>query len=107
MAYLLNAAALQNWRESFESELLITLCVPVQILESVVNPKIQLNSWLWKLIETYAPPRPFKCDEDSPIHSIQLQGLAKIPDFIRDPEQHLFEIQSAYQQMRADAPKLR
>jgi hypothetical protein len=39
--------------------------------------------------------------------STALQSLAKVPDFVRDPELHLFEIQSAYQQMRVEAPKMR
>lgn len=105
MAHILNAGASQNWRDVFGAEMLITLCVPV-IIESVFNPKIQLNPELLELTETYGPPRPIDRDDRIPIQSLKLKSLAKMPDFVRNPELHLVEIKFSYQQVRAELPKL-
>ena len=43
---------------------------------------------------------------ETPIHSLTLRSLAKIPAFVRHPELHLVELKLAYQRMQADLEKL-
>jgi energy-converting hydrogenase Eha subunit A len=77
----------------------------LQVLESCINPKIDLDSWLWKLPETFGPCSP--PDQTSPMESLKLQSLAKVSSLIRDPHLNLPEIQSTYGKMRADCAKMR
>ncbi|KAF2178156.1 hypothetical protein K469DRAFT_643182 [Zopfia rhizophila CBS 207.26] len=116
IAYILKVATFQKWQGSLEVEMLITLSVPV-IVESITNPKIQLNSWFWKFLEAYRPPKPprredpgITRDEGSDavhIPSLRLRNLAKIPDFVQDPGRHLLDMRNAYQELRADSQKVR
>jgi hypothetical protein len=83
-----------------------------QIFESLFNPKICLDEWFTRLTETYQPliSGPAKLARNSantPLHSMKLRNLAKFPNLFRDPEQHLLDIQSAYEELRADVPRLR
>jgi hypothetical protein len=70
-----------------------------QILESIGNPRIQLQPWLHKLTK--------KRDQGVAIEGLKLRNLAKLSDYITYPEMHLFDIKSAYQRMGIDLPKMR
>ena len=83
-----------------------------QILWSMINPKVRLNAWLLKQADTYGPPRPIANrkhgdEENLVISSLTLSNLAKLPDFVRYPEQLLFDMQLTYEQQRIDIQRLR
>ncbi|KAK1149036.1 hypothetical protein N8T08_007713 [Aspergillus melleus] len=103
MAHLLSMAVTQNWQGGFIKEMLLTFSVPV-ILESTFNPRIKIQPWFSIICERYLPPQPTKAN---PFPSLTLRNLAGIPQFIRSPEQHVFEIEATYTAMRADMPRLR
>lgn len=71
-----------------------------QIFESIVNPKIQLNPWLDKLLETIGSERAEKSIS-------MIRSLARIPDFIRHPALYLSEINSSYPRVKADCQTVR
>ncbi|CAM1501208.1 Fc.00g103700.m01.CDS01 [Cosmosporella sp. VM-42] len=110
IAYILKNDSSHTWRENFEVEVLITLCVPV-IAESIANPRIELKSWFWKLLDAYAPPKPPGCEDPvtskCAVTSLKLRNIAKIPDFVRKPAENLSEIWPAYYQFLADSKKVR
>ena len=129
MAHILNAAAHTKGRDSFRDELAFALSIPVvgllvvrwiqpvlilpsQILESMVNPNVKLSPYLLKQAETYGPPRPLvnRKEDDSisvRLDTLSLSSLAKMPDYIRYPERHLFDMQLTYEQKRIDIEKMR
>ena len=76
----------------------------------MLNPKIRLHPWLLKQAETFGPPRPLTVtekDEDAVfLPTLLLTSLAKMPDFIRYPKDHLFAIQQMYERKRFDIPKM-
>ncbi|KAK6594953.1 hypothetical protein H4I96_10684 [Botrytis cinerea] len=98
LIYLLNAAAAQNWQGAFEAELLVTLCVPL-IMEGIRNPRVRWTPVLGKLTEAR--------DNAIGIESLKLQTLAKVPDYLRYPEEYLPEIESTYTQMKIDISTMR
>lgn len=78
----------------------------------MVNPKVKLSPYLLKQAETYGPPRPLvnRKEDDSVgvrLETLTLSSLAKMPDYIRHPEQHLFDMQLTYEQKRIDIDKMR
>jgi hypothetical protein len=78
----------------------------------MVNPNVKLSPYLLKQAETYGPPRPLvnrKEDDEVGIRldTLSLSSLAKIPDYIRHPERHLFDMQLTYEQKRIDIEKTR
>lgn len=129
MAHILNAAAERKGRDSFQDELAFALSIPVvclrlahlsrtiltvviQIVESMINPNVKLSPYLLKQAETYGPPRPLvNRKEDDGVNirleTLTLSSLAKIPNFIRYPEVHLFDMQLTYEQKRIDIEKMR
>lgn len=42
-----------------------------------------------------------------PLLSLKLRNMAQIPNFVREPEQHLVEMRFAYKQIQVDVQKLR
>ncbi|TGO57946.1 hypothetical protein BCON_0060g00200 [Botryotinia convoluta] len=98
LIYLLNAAAAQNWQGAFEAELLVTLCVPL-IMEGIRNPKVKWTPVIGKLTEAR--------DDAIGIESLKLQTLAKVPEYLRYPEEYLPEIKSTYIQMKIDLSTMR
>lgn len=79
-----------------------------------------MNPWFEKLFEIHGPPTPTEDtkDEEStleddeeefekPIKSLRLRNLVQLSNFVRDPEQHLFDAEIAYRQLRIDISKLR
>ncbi|KAF5877158.1 putative transcription factor cys6 protein [Botrytis fragariae] len=98
LVYLLNAAAAQNWQGTFEAELLVTLCVPL-IMEGIRNPKVKWTPVIGKLTEAR--------DNAIRIESLKLQTLAKVPEYLRYPQQYFLEIESTYAQMKIDLSTMR
>ena len=77
----------------------------------MVNPKVRLQPWLLKQAETFGPPRPVANSENQDgdliiLPTLLISNLAKIPDFIRYPEDHLFDMQLTYEQKRIDIKKM-
>ncbi|KAA8642880.1 uncharacterized protein ATNIH1004_009639 [Aspergillus tanneri] len=103
MAQLLHMAVMQNWQGSFTNEMLLTFSI-IAIFESTFNPNIQLEPWLGKLAERIFSTRPQRMH---PYPSLHLQNFANISTYVREPEFHVFEIESAYKTMLVDLPKLR
>ncbi|KAK0104374.1 hypothetical protein ONS95_004668 [Cadophora gregata] len=103
MAHLLNAAPVDKWKESFEVEMLVTICAVVA-MESLANPKIQLDEFFTKLDNVhgtqYGPQR--NSGENKVPFSITLPGLASIGKYFRDPELYLVEISAMYQESLLD-----
>ncbi|KAF2802325.1 uncharacterized protein BDZ99DRAFT_455114 [Mytilinidion resinicola] len=97
VTHLLNEAAFEDWRGTFEKEMLLALCV-VLIAESFDNPRIRLDTLLWTLTMAYGPPRPNE--------NISLYKLAKIPTYLRDPLTHFLEMKTLYRDILIDLPKL-
>lgn len=78
----------------------------------MVNPNVKLSPYLLKQAETYGPPRPLvnRKEDDAVgvrLETLSLSSLAKIPDYIRYPERHLFDMQLTYEQKRIDIEKMR
>lgn len=78
----------------------------------MVNPNVRLSPYLLKQTETYGPPRPLvnrKEDDGVSVRldTLSLSSLAKMPDYIRYPEKHLFDMQLTYEQKRIDIEKMR
>lgn len=72
---------------------------PTQIVESIGNPKIQLNPWLHRITESR--------DKVNPFESLKLGNLAKISDFINFPEANLIQMRFIYQSMGEEMLKVR
>ncbi|KAH7310453.1 hypothetical protein B0I35DRAFT_481769 [Stachybotrys elegans] len=69
----------------YEATYTITVTI---IIESITNRKIKLQPWLATVIDQFADNRAFisPCDE-----VIRLERIARIPDLLRDPIQHMHE----------------
>ena len=78
----------------------------------MVNPNVKLTAHHLKQAETYGPPKPLvnrKEDDEvgMRLDTLSLSNLAKMPDFIRHPEKHLFDMQLTYEQKRLDIARMR
>lgn len=79
-----------------------------QILESIINPKIQLNPWLDKLIETIESSEAGRGRGETVGQGISVvRNLARIPDFVRHPDLYLTEVMWRYPRLRADCQTVR
>ncbi|KAI1033058.1 hypothetical protein LB504_006264 [Fusarium proliferatum] len=115
LAYLLKAAARENWKAGFETDMLLTFCVPV-IIESISNPKVRLEKWFWDMLDNFkknnppSTPESAKAQKDGQdaggIPSLSIRNLGRLPDFINDPELHRMEITCAYHRLCRDLRKL-
>lgn len=72
----------------------------------MVNPGISMESW-FNLIDSCVFQRLTERRQEIDIRSLNAQKLVRMPVFFHDPTAHLAEIKSAYEEMRADEPKLR
>jgi len=105
IALMLPRCVDRDWHRGFESALLQTLCVPV-ILESITNPDIRVESWIFKLLEGHGSPRPVGDENGVPFESMKLHSLAKLPAMFKNPRKQFYEIEFAYEKVRYDLPKL-
>lgn len=87
-----------------------------QLVESVCNPKIQIGTWFYQLLDAYAPPKKQGCEEPKDImdsremgtiRSLKFRTLANITEYINNPEPHHDEILKVYEIMKLDSQKLR
>ncbi|CAP85504.1 hypothetical protein EN45_059800 [Penicillium chrysogenum] len=106
IAHLLRAAALHEWKSTFEMELVITLCVPI-ILEGIINPRIKMDSEFWQLASSFRRRLSASRDNNQPQSATELQHLAMFPKFVQNPESHLAEIAKTYMQLRLDAQRVK
>ncbi|KAH7372138.1 hypothetical protein BKA64DRAFT_689172 [Cadophora sp. MPI-SDFR-AT-0126] len=97
-AYLLSTVQPQDFQATFEDELLMTLCVPV-IVESIAKPNIQLHPWLERLTKAR--------DDACPMESLKLRNMAKLSEFISNPQGNLVEMQFIYGSMAPELAKIR
>ncbi|KAF4976797.1 hypothetical protein FZEAL_6578 [Fusarium zealandicum] len=116
LAYLLKAAARENWKAGFEAEMIITFCVPV-IIESITNPKIKLDQWFWDMLDRFRDAHPQTSTPEASqarqvqqnsggIPSLSIRNLARLPDFINEPELHRMDITCAYHRLLLDMHKI-
>lgn len=75
-----------------------------QILESFVNPRINIDPNLWGLPETFGPCSP--ADAQSTVDSLRNRNLARITTLIRDPTTHAIEIEMTYQRVLEDTTRM-
>lgn len=79
-----------------------------QILESIINPRIQLNPWLDKLIDTIASQRTAQGQSEMVGQGIpMIRILARIPDFVQHPRLYLSEVDWRYPRLKADCETVR
>lgn len=132
IAHILKQGSAERWKEAFEVEMMMTLCVPVvsedlpvqqpgigfnhfQILESIHNPRIQLNAWFWKILDQYGPPTTSTCEEFTEpgrvprmgFQSMKFRNIAKIAEFVHFPAANLHEIEMLYRHMQCDQGGMR
>ncbi|KAM5358360.1 hypothetical protein ACJZ2D_015345 [Fusarium nematophilum] len=116
LAYLLRAAAKENWKAGFETEMILTFCVPV-IIESITNPNVKLDKWFWDMLDEFRKANPPTTTPESAetrekkqnsggLPSLSMRNLGRIPDFINEPELHSMEITCAYHRLRIDMETL-
>ena len=65
-------------------------------------PALPLDSSLEPVLQSHIPARPFTSSEGNPLRSLSMENLLQLPAFSREPEQHLFSIRAAYEQVRDD-----
>ncbi|KAL2820961.1 hypothetical protein BDW59DRAFT_111865 [Aspergillus cavernicola] len=106
LAQILNAAVSQAGKGQFEDNMIITLSMPV-IMQSIVDPGIELGSWFWTLAKSYEPKRPFSSNQGGRIPSLQFYIMAQISQWVRDPALHLVDIATAYNQLIIDCVTMR
>ncbi|CAI7643341.1 unnamed protein product [Penicillium glandicola] len=106
IAHLLRAAALHEWKSTFEMEMVITLCVPI-ILEGIVNPRINMDWEIWELISSFKRRLSASRDNNRSQVTTELHHLAMFPKFVQTPEPHLPEIAKTYMQLRLDAQQIK
>jgi hypothetical protein len=71
------------------------------------NPNVRLDPWLWRQPTIFGPkPRPGS-ENLKGIQSLNMPNLSKFPDFIRDPESHVFEMQSSYARMLVECAQMK
>ncbi|KAF4467184.1 hypothetical protein FALBO_5967 [Fusarium albosuccineum] len=116
LAYLLRAAAQEQWKEGFEAEMIITFCIPV-VIESITNPKVRLEKWFWDMLDNFKKTQPRTTtpegaqarevkESSGGIPSLSIRNLGMIPDFINKPESHRMDITCAYHRLRLDMDKM-
>ncbi|RTE74820.1 hypothetical protein BHE90_010744 [Fusarium euwallaceae] len=105
LAHLASSAIVQNWKDTFELQLLETLFVPL-ILEAMVNPAITMESW-FLLVDYCIPQASFQKTHGLRIPSVEAQKLIRMPVFFHSPMLYIDEIKSAYQEMQQDLPGIR
>ncbi|QPC76888.1 hypothetical protein HYE68_007640 [Fusarium pseudograminearum] len=115
LAYLLKAAARENWKAGFETDMVLTFCVPV-IIESISNPKVKLEKWFWDMLDNFKKNNPPSTAEtrqakqegqdSGGIPSLSIRNLGRLPDFINNPETHRMEITCAYHRLCRDLRKV-
>ncbi|KAL7946766.1 hypothetical protein V8C42DRAFT_318742 [Trichoderma barbatum] len=106
LAHLLDAAGSKQYPDPFEKSILDTLYVPV-IIEAIFNPKIRLSPWFSKLRRrAFGPTAPLSSSAKNML-SLELRNLVHLPDLIRDPAMHKYDIAIAYDRMRVEIPLLK
>jgi hypothetical protein len=77
-----------------------------QILESVVNPRIKMDPQFWELVSSFTYRR--NPDNYERLQSsAQLRHYAMFPEFIRNPDSHLFDIARIYLLLKNDIARLK
>ncbi|KAF5679764.1 hypothetical protein FHETE_655 [Fusarium heterosporum] len=115
LAHLLKAAARENWQAGFETEMVLTFCVPV-IIESISNPQVRLEKWFWDILDNFRKNNPpstsqgQKTAQDAQdaggIPSLSMRNLGRLPDFINEPEANRMDITCAYHRLCRDLTKV-
>jgi hypothetical protein len=78
----------------------------IQILESIVNPRIKMDSQFWEIISSYRRrlnPRGYEQSQSS----AQMHHIAMIPEFVQNPDAHLSEIARIYLILKNDSLTLK
>lgn len=78
-----------------------------QILEAVVNPRIQMGSQWWDAVTQQFSMAQRPRNSNPPRSSSTLSTLANFPQWIRRPDLCIHEIAAVYLTMRDDATRMR
>lgn len=70
------------------------------------NPHIELEPWIWRLLDIYEPIRTPGPRLAAPFESLHLRNLAQFAVFTRSPARFIVDIQGVYLQMCQDIPLL-
>ncbi|KAF9891581.1 hypothetical protein FE257_003592 [Aspergillus nanangensis] len=115
LVYLLQMTAHWNWESPFELQALLTI-TGVVIMESVGNHQLNLEPWVWKVLEKIEGPnsvRPKPDDAEAASRdperfpSLELRRIIKIAQLIREPVDRCADLQSAYTLLLSDREKLK
>ncbi|KJZ76218.1 hypothetical protein HIM_04300 [Hirsutella minnesotensis 3608] len=105
MAHLLNVIVSKNLHNSLNAGMLITMSISV-LLESILNPTIRLRPWFFKLAEMHRPPAPVHSLDGVALTSLDLHQLILMRDIIRNPSQHVEQMQTLYRLIKLELPSL-
>ncbi len=72
-------------------------------MESITNPKIELEPWLSQLNAEYMA----KQEGESPFPTMEMRGLRRIPTYMRYPEENIDGIRRLYENLKVEGAKLR
>lgn len=72
-----------------------------------MNPSIQLRPWFFKLAELHRPTAPVHSLDGVALTSVGLHNLILMRDILRNPGQHVVQMQSLYSLLRLELPALR
>ncbi|PHH85475.1 hypothetical protein CDD83_352 [Cordyceps sp. RAO-2017] len=106
MAHLLNVIVSKNLHHSLNYAMLISVSISV-LLESLVNPTIQLRPWLFKLVRERRPTVPVQSIDGVNLNSVDLHNIVLMTDILRYPDQNVSQIDSLYRLVRIEIPALR
>ncbi|KAJ5316884.1 hypothetical protein N7508_001392 [Penicillium antarcticum] len=103
-----------NWKSKFELETLLTL-TGIVVMESLGNPRINLEPWVWNVLEKVEAP---KSAEDRHLHteamrkspdrfpSLELRRIIETIQMIREPAHRSSDLQFNYNLLLSDLEKL-
>ncbi|KAJ5776345.1 uncharacterized protein N7511_001356 [Penicillium nucicola] len=115
LVYLLQMTAHWNWKSNFELETLLTL-TGIVVMESVGNPRIKLDPWVWKVLEKVEIP---KSVEEQHLHveamrkspdkfpSLELRRIIETTQMVREPAHRSSDLQFNYKLLLSDLEKLK
>jgi hypothetical protein len=76
-------------------------------MDSLFNNKIEIEPWIWTIIEMYEPIRTPGPRVAAPFESLHIKSLCWFAIHMREPQMYIHSILSAYRLMLLDLPELR
>ncbi|KAL4891188.1 hypothetical protein BDV59DRAFT_70302 [Aspergillus ambiguus] len=115
LVYLLQMTADWKWTSQYELEVLLTI-TGVVVMESVRNPQIKLEPWVWKVVEKIEAPDSVRSQkvgcraarkDPERFPSLGLRRIIEVVQLVREPSQHCSNLEYRYQQLLDDREKLK